>query len=297
MLDKSIVLDIKEIEEYTFPLDEPFSLRVFKNGVKYEFIIKFASENKNLICFGSGAWARNIIKNGKIIKPPYFDRWSWFNYFNESVLTYTDPTFHYDENITLGWYVGGEEWFLEVISEIIQKIAINQEISNNNILFFGSSGGGFSSIGLATLIKDSKALVNNSLFSIFDLSESHCKNLLKFLKKELKINNEDEILKKIHYRIDLIELFKKMNYVPDITYYVNLCSKDDKNLRCIPFTKKLINLDIFNSNFSVHFYHDDIENPHSPLDISETLNILHLFIRSHLYDKKRNEFNIEDFVK
>ena len=88
-----------------------------------------------------------------------------------------------------------------------------------------------------------------------------------------------------------------MNYVPDITYYVNLCSKDDKNLRCIPFTKKLINLDIFNSNFSVHYYHDDIENPHSPLDISETLNILHLFIRTHLYNTKRNEFNIEDFMK
>ena len=165
LVDKVIELDYDDVENYNFPLDEPFGLEIIHNGIIYDFIINLSSSNKNLICFGSGHNGRNM-RNSKneLIAPPFLNRWSYYKYFDESVIAYADPTFFRDEKITLGWYVGGSEWYLKTISKIIENICINQNIQHNNILFYGSSGGGFVSIALATLIKESKALVNNSSF-------------------------------------------------------------------------------------------------------------------------------------
>ena len=169
-----IHLKIDEIEDFKFPQDKDFKLKVTHNNVEYDFVVKLSSRNKNLIAFGSGAFSRDrTTSSGKLIKPPYIHRWSWHKYFDESFIAYADPMFYLDDELTLGWYVGEKDWYLEIISKIIEKICINQNSSHNNILFFGSSGGGFSSIGLSCLIKDSKALVNISSISVRDISEQH----------------------------------------------------------------------------------------------------------------------------
>ena len=199
LIDTIIKIDMDEIISYNFPLDKPFGLEIIHNEITYDFIIRLSSNNHNLICFGSGHNSRNM-RNSKnqIITPPFLNRWSYYKYFNESIIAYADPTFFRDENITLGWYVGGDEWYLKVISEIIKKICINHNINQNNILFYGSSGGGFASIGLATLIKDSKALVNNSSFDVRDITKQHYINLMTFLKNELNQKDENEIFKNIN---------------------------------------------------------------------------------------------------
>ena len=178
-------LTLNEIETFNFPLNKEFKLKVTHNNVEYDFVVKLSSKNKNLIAFGSGAFSRDkTTRSGKLINPPYIHRWSWYKYFDESFIAYADPMFYLDEKLTLGWYVGTKDWYLEIISEIIKKIAMNHNISNKNMLFFGSSGGGFSSIGLACLIKDSKALVNISSFSVKDITEQHYINLINVLKKK-----------------------------------------------------------------------------------------------------------------
>ena len=71
------------------------------------------------------------------------------------------------DDITLGWMIGVKnQWYLETLSKIIRKLAKNQNVIEDNILFFGSSGGGFISLCLATLIKNSKVLINNSQFNL-----------------------------------------------------------------------------------------------------------------------------------
>ena len=164
LVDNIINLNYDEVEKYDFPLDEVFGLKVNKDNVTYDFIINFSSSNKNLICCGNGAHTRNkTTKDGKLVKPPYLDRWSWYKYFEESFISFSDPTFLYDDEIRLGWYVGTKKsWYLEVVSNIIDKLARNQKIITENILFFGSSGGGLAAVGLATLLKGSKCFVNNS---------------------------------------------------------------------------------------------------------------------------------------
>ncbi|OEC93751.1 MULTISPECIES: hypothetical protein [Methanobrevibacter] len=280
-----INVDFEELDNYKFIMDEPFSLEVNYNHVKYNFIIKFSSNNNNLICCAPGAQDRNKrTSQGELIKPPYFDRWSWFKYFEESFIAFSDPIFYYDKEITLGWCVGDKnQWYAENISLIIQKLAKNQEIINENILFFASSGGGFVSIILATLIKGSKCVVNNSQFSIFNFYETHINRLFKFLENSFRLN-KSEITDKIDYRLDLIKLFKKENYMPSITYYVNACSKYDIKYHAMPFIENVMFIPQFKDNLNVHYYHEYKDFPHNPMSTDKILVILKNFIKINLYN-------------
>ena len=144
-------------------MDEPFGLEINHENVKYCFIIRLASDNKNLICMGPGAQLRDArTSQEKLITPPYFNRWSWFSNFDESFIAYADPTYFYDEEIRIGWFVGTKKtWYTEVVGEIIKKIASNQEIKSNNILFYCSSAGGFVSIALGTLLRFLLTMLNS----------------------------------------------------------------------------------------------------------------------------------------
>ena len=119
LIDNIIKIDSDEIFNYPFPLDEPFGLEIIHNGNIYDFIIRLSSNNDNLICFGSGHNGRNMKDHkNELIKPPFLNRWSWYKYFEESVIAYADPTFFRDEKITLGWYVGAQEWYLKITGYI-----------------------------------------------------------------------------------------------------------------------------------------------------------------------------------
>lgn len=199
LVDEIIQLDMDDIENYDFPLNKLLGIKTNYSGIKFEFIAHF-TDNPNLLCFGSGLSSRSeTTSKGKLIKPPYFRRWSWYKYFDENFIAYADPMFYLDEEIGLGWYVGDKDtWYLEIISLIIKKIAKNRKIATNNILCYGSSGGGFSSVQLGTLIQNSKVLVNNSQFNVLNYQPWAVDKLIEVLRNsfvepddELKIRWED----------------------------------------------------------------------------------------------------------
>ena len=281
-----IKLDFSEIEDYSFPINSPFRLQINYDDIKYDFVVRFSDVNKNLICFANGAHYRNQkTSSGKLITPPFFDRWSWFTFFNDSFIAFSDPIFYYNNKITLGWGIGDKnQWYTEIISLIIKKLANKQQIINDNILFFGSSGGGFVSIALATLIRGSKCLVNNSQFNAMNFNKYHINNVFEILEKEFDNINREEIFNNLKYRFDLIELFKKENYMPDITYYVNVLSEMDIQKHCIPFLNKVLKLK-FKSNLDIYFYYEDRNSPytpHSPINGFVTLNLIKSFITVNL---------------
>lgn len=54
LVDNIIKIDIDEIEDYDFPLDQAFGLQIIHHDELYCFIIRFSSQNKNFICMGPG---------------------------------------------------------------------------------------------------------------------------------------------------------------------------------------------------------------------------------------------------
>ena len=284
LIDKNIKLNFNEISSFDFPLDEPFGLQVTHNDTIYCLVIKFSSKNKNLICTGPGAHERDTIRNGELLKPPFFDRWSWYKFFEESFIAYSDPMFFYGEKIKIAWLIGTKEhWFLQDLSEIIEELCKNQEIKHNNILFYGSSGGGYTSVVLGTLIKNSQVLINNSQLFIMNYWESMVNPVFDVLYDSFVGMDKDEIIEEIKHRLDLIELFKKENYAPFITYYVNSESEWDIKLHGMPFLKEIYKLKQFNG-LDVIYYREIKKVPHEPMDSNKTIKVIKEYCKNYLYN-------------
>jgi len=286
IVDKTIKLKFNEISSFEFPLDELFGLQVTYNDTLYCLVIKFSSKNKNLICAGSGAHKRDTIHNGQLLKPPFFDRWSWNEYFKESFIAYADPMLFYEDKLKIAWFIGTKKhWHLQDLSEIIKELCKNQEIKHNNILFYGTSGGGFASVALATLIKNSQVLINNSQFFIMNYWEDVLNSLFDVLYDAFEGMDKDEIIEKIKHRLDVIELFKKENHAPFITYYVNSESEWDIKFQVIPFLKKIYKLKQFNG-LNVVYYREIKKVPHDPMDTNKTIKLIKEYCKNYLYNTK-----------
>lgn len=276
LVNRIIKLNIDEIKTYNFPLYELIGIQVFYDNIKFEFIAHFTT-NPNLICFGTGASPRNSkTSDGQPITPPFFHRWSWYGSFDENFITYSDPIYYRDDEIRLGWYVGDKNnWHLASIAKIILMVSQNLQISKNNILFYGSSGGGFSSVLLGTLIRDSKVLINNAQFDVMKYDKNGVDKVFEILHYSFKDYSDEEIYNEIKYRLTCIELFKKVKYVPEITCYTNIDSRTDIYNQCLPFIDELLKLPFFKNKFNIYLYRD--ENGHHPMDTIKTKNIIKNF--------------------
>lgn len=237
---------------------------------------------------GSGAHVRDQKNSkGNIIYPPFFVRWAWYSYFEESIIAYADPVMFHQDDINVTWFAGNKDhWPLEDVASIIERLAKNQGVLNDNILCFGSSGGGFSSIMLATLIKNSKALVNNPQVFTLNYYIKAVEKLLGLLDEEFGYSSREELINSIKYRLDAIELFKRENYAPFITYYVNIKSPNDINKQALPFIEQYQNIEPHNTLTMVFYEDSNLEKPHNPIPTPETIEIIKDFCEDFLNNDK-----------
>jgi hypothetical protein len=153
------------------------------------------------------------------------------------------------------------------------------------MLFFGSSGGGFTSILLSILFKNSSAIINNP--QIF------CKNLKNHYKNMIDTCFDQYDLEKIewkyNYRFDIIEMIKKHQYIPNITYLINILSEDDIKNHFRPFIKELQSLDYFDSQLTIILYANS--NGHNGvLKKEDTIELIqgHFLRKSVTYSNLKN---------
>ena len=179
------------------------------------------------------------------------------------------------------------QWYAETLSCIISKLAKNQNVIEDNILFFGSSAGGFISLCLATLIKNSKVLVNNSQFLLLNYYRSLLNKAIDSVAPTFEGLSREEIMKKYGYRLSLIELSKRENYSPNITYYVNVKSSPDINNQSIPLIQGYYDQKEFNG-LNIIFYSEEKEKPHTPLPNDISIEFIRLFAKNNLYNLKPN---------
>lgn len=217
-------MNIKELKDFSFPLDEQFELEVNYKKVKYEFLIKFSSTKKGVVCFGPAAY------NPYEFSPPIYIRSSWHDDLKTSTIYYNDPTtYNYQDpsnyqkpELRAGWGVGkSEDYYLENIGKIIHILTEKNGISKEEIVFFGSSAGGFCSIMLATILKSPLAIANNP--TVDTKNHSCFKDMARVCFKNYDDSSPYE------HRLNIIEMFKKENYMPHLIYLININSESDFN--------------------------------------------------------------------
>lgn len=267
LVEKIYEMNLEDIENFNFPNDELFGLKIVHNFETYSFLIRFSDSDK-LICLGSGAEKRNE----KNYNRPIFQRHSWHSEFNASVIYYSDPIFLRSRSAKCGWCVGTpQEYYLDYIRKVIEKLCLNRNIKNENILFFGSSAGGFTSIKLGTFFKESKVLVNNPQIDVRNFNEEYYEKLLDVCFKDM---DKETVEKEFSDRLSVFPTFKQENYVPKIYYLLELYSEIDFEYNLIPFLNEIKKLNFINpmNSFQIWIYNEN--GFHTPLNKTETIKLI-----------------------
>ena len=101
---------------------------------------------------------------GKSLAPlPSFSRWSWYHFTDSSLVSFEDPMFYTFPDCTLGWFYGTkEEDYREYTARCIKKIADLLNIENQDIVLYGSSGGGTAALGVSRYLPGCSAVAINA---------------------------------------------------------------------------------------------------------------------------------------
>ena len=278
--DLIIEIDYEQIATYNFPKNKKFGLITIINNVKYEFLITLKDNSEKLLIIGSGALPPTS-KHDR--SRPLMNRHSWE--FDESTICYNDPTLYIDDELVGPWGVGTiDDWYLEKIAMIIEKIKKNIHIKNENLLFYGSSSGGFCSLLLSTLIKDSYSLAE---IPQLNLKTNWRKHYLLLIKHCFNGLPEKEILERWSYRLKFIDLMKKEKYIPNAFLLLDYSYEPDVDMQYVPFFQELkeINGDITDK---IHIIIQWKNKGHTPQGYKETVKALDRVMEHMDSDNKKS---------
>ena len=163
---------------------------------------------------------------------PYFVRWSYYpliESLDSMILCISDPMFQRYEKLFLGWYYGTkEECYITLSLEVVKSVCDNANIRYEDVIFLGSSGGGYASIYASALLKGSSSVSINP--QIYIRRYSYCQKFEMITGLDLKA--PDKFL-----RNDLVNIKKNSNSKHCVM--VNVQSTDDMEKQIIPMAKEL----------------------------------------------------------
>lgn len=91
---------------------------------------------------------------------PILKRWTYYSYIDGTVLNIADPMLRLYDGLMLGWYYGDESFcYVNRIVELVKIVA--HRLGKKEIIFFGSSGGGYAALLAACNCMGSTAVVIN----------------------------------------------------------------------------------------------------------------------------------------
>jgi len=129
----------------------------------YVVPIKYTRFNDDLrhYVFFNGALMRNTTLY------PVFNRHSWARRVRANTLNVYDAATNPTQGHLLGWYHGTREKPLYGdIAAIIERLKIDRGLSNEDLVFYGSSGGGWAALRYAAMFKGSLAVSVNPQIDI-----------------------------------------------------------------------------------------------------------------------------------
>lgn len=190
------------------------------NGEKhrYDFFFDAKDVRLPLIVFGQGAQDRGQVQL------PRFQRMDWSRALPYNVMIFNDPTLFCSDDLTLGWCAGTADYpVLPTHVEIVMAAAKFLWIEPRNILFYGSSAGGFTSLMLSSMIQGSSALVNNPQTDIFRFKRGGVKRLLEVAFPSYSPRDLNTIARD---RFSFVERVRMGDHLPNIYYLQNLLDDD-----------------------------------------------------------------------
>ena len=162
---------------------------IINEGVNFECLYLPHSTKKLFVSLTGGGRA------GK--KYPMFLRWKYKNLLNGHYLAIDDPMAINEKTDKVLWYYGTKEKaYLKLLLPIVEKFMKNIGIAAEDVVFFGSSGGGTASIYLANLLEGSTAIAMNPQYDLSAWSKAVSDHFLRTLHIDLTdddIHNRNQL--------------------------------------------------------------------------------------------------------
>ena len=234
-------LRYEEVAQRDFRVPEKIIYDILWNGVHFELFINYKPESRQAVIFGTG-------DIGSKANRPSFDRISWADEVPGTAIYYFDPTIYLGES-TLGWGYGtNDRWYLADIAALLKKILEKLNIPVSNTLFYGSSAGGFMSMGLAAMLR-SRATVINPQFIV----ENFWPRLVNIMKKSCLKEGESLQAERTH----VTAIFKGQGYFPLLHVIENIKSQSDFTMQLSPFLAELTEVSLnCTDRMNVELYSD-----------------------------------------
>jgi hypothetical protein len=265
---KRISIVYTQLDQLPLDICSPFILDIEWDGVQFEFLIRIKKNAARALIFGSGAGGFQE----QPIGPPIFHRHSWMDEFENTVIYYNDPTLYLGK-LPLGWGQGTKErFYLKDIATILMKIVKKLQINHQNVLFYGSSGGGFMSLILAGFMKGSTAFVNNPQTDLLSWIPVPVNDVFRLAYPGL---SREEVGERFSNRIKVLDFYSSIKYVPNIYFLQNAACEFDVQNHLLPF---IAGLEKIGGNCEVNQFHIELyydkKAGHAALGKKETIHYI-----------------------
>jgi hypothetical protein len=242
---------VNSLDEIPIHQDSPTIYRVkLLDDIKFSLLTKIQPKADFLLVLFNAA------QKSKSERNPTFMRWSWAEKANFSYIVIDDPFASSFTSTNIGWYIGLKDFDLQkYICSFAESVIKRIGITTNELIFYGSSGGGFAALMAAIRMKGSTAVVHNPQTNVLRYSKRLRTNFI-------DIFGEDEsIIKQFFYhRFSVNEAMDYYNNAPNVLYRQNTQDLSHLNQHLGPFNKhyhKIIKQqDLDKSSFNVIMYDD-----------------------------------------
>ncbi|GEM_PF-6479059 len=227
------IKDIPSLSSTVFPVDTPTRLNVVTSSCTIPLLVvrrKFADRT---VVFSNGAVDLN-----RSNRAPVFQRSTWWESVVGHQIFVCDPGTVGPEALGLSWgHLSQTCWCIPDISVVVHQLAeVLGTAQASQRIYFGSSGGGFMSIGLCHYDPGSRAVVNNAQLD-WTLWMTGAVNAL----RSARFDNlmPADIRMKWPTTTSVLKLIQSGNTSPQIDYLVNLASKHDSSVE-LPLMERFI---------------------------------------------------------
>lgn len=226
------------IREYNIVINNDFNLmpepsiyHIDIGSMTLSIYVKPNPNSDKLYVFSPGYLERTKFEH------PYFQRMKWLDDIDANGIIITDPTLSVHSDIGISWFQGDKDNFaLAKIARIIDSLRVRLKVSRSNTLFYGSSAGGFASLMLSSMVKDSCCVVNNPQTEVLNFRESFVSAMLK---RCYDCNSRYELDRLFETRLSVADFFIKNNNIPKCIFVQNICDVEHYNDHMLPLLKKL----------------------------------------------------------
>ena len=225
--------------DYPLLFGEDYVLKVDVGWTDVSIYLNLKKNSKRVIVCGPSA-----IDSSKV-SAPFYHRWSWAKRLDCSVIIISDPTLE-TGRFNIGWFLGRKgEYALTKCSNIVNKIINQLNVDKKNVVFYGSSSGGFSSLMMASYFKGSKVIVQNPQIDIRKYHGNFYSNL---------VDSNFDGFEPDEERLNVISLFDKVKHIPDVYYIQNIFDSHHYDTHLPIFLSGLKDLRVkFESDCKIYF--------------------------------------------